>query len=64
MSQIGFSLFQRSNCKSLRHWAKSQAFDLREDKPHPVSALASFAEFSPDFLNDRILSVNEALKVV
>jgi len=36
MSCITPGMFQRLDGKPLRHVAKAQTYDLRENKPHPV----------------------------
>ncbi len=63
MLEVGPRLFQRGDCEPARHRAAAEAFDLREDKPHPVAGLVSLAQFGQDPAVDRILGLDEAAEV-
>ena len=45
------------------HGAATQALDLRENKPHPVSFFAAVTKFPTDFCIHRILRVDKPLQV-
>jgi hypothetical protein len=61
MFQIGFGLLQRRDCKLNRRWTGPQAFDLRENEPHPMRPFSALAQFCAYLLEHRILGVDKAL---
>jgi hypothetical protein len=61
MSEISLGLLQRRDCELDRRWAAAQAFDLRENEPHPMRPFSALAQFCAYLLEHRILGVDKAL---
>lgn len=64
MVQISGGFFPGRDREMLCQRAVSEAFDLREDKPHPMSSLPARSQFRAHRIEHRVLRVDEALQVV
>ena len=64
MVKIGLRLGARGDGKFVRHRARAESFDLRENEPHPVALFRPLAQLRNDAPIDERLSVNEALQIV
>lgn len=62
--QVCVGFFERRNCEPLCGRATTQTFDLRKDVPHPVSSLASGAQFDARVFVVFLLRFQEALEIV
>ncbi len=57
-------LIQGPQGKILGRRASAQAFDLRENKPHPMGGFAAAAQLLEDPVEHRLLSVQVAFQAV
>src|SRR5579863_9769444 len=64
MIQIGLRLRPRGDGVFVRHRARAEPLDLREDEPHPVASFLPLPQFRNDALISRRLSVDEAPQIV
>ena len=63
MPEIGRGLVARGNGKVLGHGAVTEARELRENEPHPVTLLSTLAQFRENTLIDWRLRVDKALQI-
>ena len=63
MVKVGSRFLERADSKALRHLASTQSRDLREDEPHPVSALRAALDFGECFRVRPKLRIDEALEI-
>jgi hypothetical protein len=63
MREVGFGFCAAGDGEVPGHGARAKAGNLREDEPHPVSALAAGAKLGEHLREDAGLGVHEALQV-
>src|SRR5262245_29597987 len=64
MLQVRLGFLSRSNCELVCHATASKPLDLRKYEPHPVALFVALQQFSADFLENRILSIDKPLQVM
>ncbi|MNP51659.1 hypothetical protein D3C76_1460000 [compost metagenome] len=63
MFKVGLRFFPGTDREAPGHFAVTQPGELRENEPHPVTALVAGFEFGLDPVEHRVLRLDEALQV-
>src|SRR6185437_13847575 len=64
MLQVNNGFLHRSNSIEFRIRAVTKTFQLRKDKPNPVTVFSAPFELCDDAVNDGLLRIYEALQIV